>query len=204
MAKKKKFKWDLKKIVLAILLVAVIVGVATGRISLSQLLGIDVGTQQQATQSGEITTEENTQTQTQPSLETIPLGSGEAITLGPIHSIDVTLKSSADLPTKTKAETAESTKKTVEYKFRNKDRLDEHYEKHGIEMGFKDAEAYRKAASDIINSAGSEGVLSKYKSDGSGDMCFYVEATKEFVVLSNDGYIRTYYICSGIKYYNKQ
>ncbi len=201
MAQKKKFKWDLKKIVLAILLVAVIVGVATGRISLSQLLGIDVGTQQQATQSGEITTE--AQTQTQPSLETVP--SGEMVTLGPIRTFEASLTPSAELPTKTKADPAATTKQqTVEYKFRNKDRLDEHYEKHGIEMGFKDAEAYRKAASDIINSAGSEGVLSKYKSDGSGDMCFYVEATKEFVVLSNDGYIRTYYICSGIKYYNKQ
>ena len=201
MAQKKKFKWDLKKIVLAILLVAVIVGVATGRISLSQLLGIDVGTQQQATQSGEITTE--AQTQTQPSLETV--SSGEMVTLGPIRTFDASLTPSAELPTKTKADPAATTKQqTVEYKFRNKDRLDEHYEKHGIEMGFKNAEAYRKAASDIIKSAGSEGVLSKYKSDGSGDRCFYVEATKEFVVLSNDGYIRTYYICSGIKYYNKQ
>ena len=144
------------------------------------------------------------QTQTQPSLETIPLGSGEMVTLGPIRTFDASITPSAELPTKTKADPAATTKQTVEYKFRNKDRLDEHYEKHGIEMGFKNAEAYRKAASDIINSAGSEGVLSKYKSDGSGDMCFYVKATKEFVVLSNDGYIRTYYICSGIKYYNKQ
>ena len=71
-------------------------------------------------------------------------------------------------------------------------------------MGFPNANAYRKAASDIINAAGNDGVLSKYKSDGSGDMCFYVEATKEFVVLSNDGYIRTYFICSGLKYYEKQ
>ena len=203
MAKKKKIKWDLKKIILAILVVAVIVGVATGRISLSQLLGIDVGTQQQATQSGEITTEANTQAQTQPSLETVP--SGGMVTLGPIQTFEASLTPSAELPTKTKADPAATTKQqTVEYKFRNKDRLDEHYEKHGIEMGFKNAEAYRKAASDIINAAGSEGVLSKYKSDGSGDMCFYVKATKEFVVLSNDGYIRTYYICSGINYYNKQ
>ena len=199
MAQKKKFKWDIKKIVLVILVVAVIVGVATGKISLSQLLGIDIGTQQQATQSGEISME----AQTQPSLETA--ASGEVVTLGPVQSIDTTILESATIPTKTKAETAESTKQqTVEYKFRNKDRLDEHYEKHGKEMGFKNAEAYRKAASDIINAAGSDGVLSKYKSDGSGDMCFYVEATKEFVVLSNDGYIRTYYICSGINYYNRQ
>ncbi len=178
MAQKKKFKWDLKKILIAILVVVVIIGAATGRISLSQLLGIDLGTQQ-ATQSGEITI--------------TPIGTLESISLD-----------TSAAPTQTKAETAESTKKNVEYKFRNKDRLDEHYEKHGIEMGFPNAEAYRKAASDIINSAGTDGVLSKYKSDGSGDMCFYVEATKEFVVLSNDGYIRTYYICSGIKYYERQ
>ena len=184
MAQKKKFKWDIKKIVLAILIVAVIIGVATGRISLSQLLGIDVGTQSAATQSGELQT---------------PADTGEAVSILP-----GTTAATTAAPTKTQAETAESTKKTVEYKFRNKDRLDEHYEKHGIEMGFPNAEAYRKAASDIINAAGSKGVLSKYKSDGSGDMCFYVEATKEFVVLSNDGYIRTYYICSGKNYYDRQ
>ena len=191
MAQKKKFKWDIRKIVLAILIVAVIVGVATGKISLSQLLGTGVQTQE-AAQSSAIQTRPET-----------PAATGEVVTLTPIGSIDQPTFPSAT--EKTKAQTAEETKKqTVEYKFRNKDRLDEHYEKHGIEMGFPNAEAYRKAASDIINSAGTDGILSKYKSDGSGDMCFYVEATKEFVVLSNDGYIRTYYICSGIKYYERQ
>ena len=185
MAQKKKFKWDIRKIVLAILLVAVVVGVVTGKISLSQLLGINVQTQQ-AAQSGEIPAETKaSQPETQAS-------GGEVVTLVPVQS--------ADRP----SSAAATEKQTVEYKFRNKDRLDEHYEKHGIEMGFKSAEAYRKAASDIINAAGSNGILSKYKSDGSGDMCFYVEATKEFVVLSNDGYIRTYYICSGLSYYNRQ
>ena len=71
-------------------------------------------------------------------------------------------------------------------------------------MGFANAQDYQKAASDIINEAGNNGILSKYKSDGSGDQCFYVEKTKEFVVLSYDGYIRTYFICSGIKYFNRQ
>ena len=186
MAQKKKIKWDIKKIILAILVVAVIISVATGRISLSELLGIDIGTQQAATGSGELQT---------------PADTGEAVNILPGSTADTTAAQ-----TKTKAETtAEATKKqTVEYKFRNKDRLNEHYEKHGIEMGFADAEAYRKAASDIINAAGSPGVLSKYKSDGSGDICFYVEATKEFVVLSNDGYIRTYYICSGKSFYDRQ
>ncbi len=191
MAQKKKFKWDIRKIILAILVIAVIFGVATGKISLSQLFGTNVQTQE-ATQSGEIQTRPET-----------PAATGEVVTLTPVGSIDQ--PSFPPATEKTKAQTTEETKKqTVEYKFRNKDRLNEHYEKHGIEMGFPNAEAYRKAASDIINSAGTDGVLSKYKSDGSGDMCFYVEATKEFVVLSNDGYIRTYYICSGIKYYERQ
>ena len=60
MAQKKKFKWDIKKIILAILIVAVIIGVATGRISLSELLGIDIGTQQAATGSGELQTPADT------------------------------------------------------------------------------------------------------------------------------------------------
>ncbi len=203
MAQNKKFKLDIRKIIIGILLLAVIIGVATGKISLANLLGIEPQTDQ-ATWSGEITTEQQTAVPTDPASTAF---ADITLTHGPIESIDVTLRS-AEVPTKTKAETKEETRKETreekEYYFRYKSYLDEHYEKHGIEMGFPDANAYRKAASDIINSAGDNGILSKYKSDGSGDMCFYVEATKEFVVLSKDGYIRTYFICSGIKYYERQ
>ena len=197
MAQKKKFKWDIRKIVLTILLVAIVIGVATGKISLANLLGIEPQTDQ-AAWSGEITTEQQTISLSDPTFAP-GLPTEEHVTVGTFETIDATLKP-VDEPTKTKAETKEE----KEYYFRYKSYLDEHYEKHGIEMGFPNANAYRKAASDIINAAGNEGVLSKYKSDGSGDMCFYVEATKEFVVLSNDGYIRTYFICSGLKYYEKQ
>ena len=34
---------------------------------------------------------------------------------------------------------------------RNEERLKEHFEKHGIEMGFDSAEEYQKAASDAAN-----------------------------------------------------
>ena len=197
MAKSKKFKWDLRKIIIAILVVAVIIGVATGKISLQQLLGLEANGPA-VTLSGEVTTEAQTVPRTDPATEA--QSGAETVTFGTFESIDTTLKP-AEVPTKTKAETKEA----KEYYFRYKSYLTEHYEKHGIEMGFKDANAYRKAASDIINSAGEKGILSKYKSDGSGDMCFYVEATKEFVVLSKDGYIRTYFLPdSGYAYYQRQ
>ena len=203
MAKNTKFKWDIKKIVLAILLVAVIIGVATGKISLANLLGLDTGTPA-ATESGAVSSEASSLPATQAS-------TGEVVTLVPGPTVTPTKETTTAAAKTTAApETTKAAEKTtedskyVEYKFRNKDRLDEHYVKHGEEMGFPNAAAYQKAASDIINAAGQPGVLSKYKSDGSRDQCYYVEATKEFVVLSNDGYIRTYYICSGIKYYNRQ
>ena len=39
----------------------------------------------------------------------------------------------------------------TEYWFRTKKQRDQHYEKHGIEMGFASADDYRKAASDVVN-----------------------------------------------------
>ena len=204
MAKNKKFKWDLRKIIIAILAVAVIVGVATGKISLASLLGLEADTPA-ATLSGEVTTKAPISTDT---VVIKPSESRETIDLSRIESIDLSEidLSTVEIPSHTAApgeqDAPEVEKK--EYFFRYKSYLTEHYEKHGIEMGFADANAYRKAASEIINSAGEAGILFKYKSDGSGDICFYVEATKEFVVLSNDGYIRTYFICSGRKYYDRQ
>ena len=87
------------------------------------------------------------------------------------------------------------------YKFRNKSLLDQHYDKHGKEMGFKNASEYEKAASDVINNP--KALHKTEKEDG--DTCYYVEATNEFVVLSKDGYIRTYFLPSaGKAYYDRQ
>jgi pyocin large subunit-like protein len=88
-----------------------------------------------------------------------------------------------------------------DYAFRSKKLLNEHFEKHGKEMGFESAEAYAESANLVIHHPD---VLHKIEKDD-GDTCFYLEDTNEFVVLSTDGYIRTYFWPdSGKKYYDKQ
>lgn len=89
----------------------------------------------------------------------------------------------------------------VEYYFRNDNLLEQHYEKHGIEMGFDSMEEYEEAACAVIYH---QDALSKTEKED-GDYVYYVEETNEFVVLSQDGYIRTYFNPSaGIDYYNRQ
>lgn len=89
----------------------------------------------------------------------------------------------------------------VEYYFRNDDLLEQHYEKHGMEMGFESMEAYEEAACAVVYHPD---VLTKTEMED-GDYVYYVEETNEFVVISQDGYIRTYFNPSaGIDYYNRQ
>ncbi len=88
-----------------------------------------------------------------------------------------------------------------EYRFRNSKLLNQHYDKHGKEMGFASALEYEAAASDVVNNPNA---LNKIEAED-GDFVYYVEETNEFVVLSTDGYIRTYFLPdSGKKYYDKQ
>lgn len=95
----------------------------------------------------------------------------------------------------------ESAPKQIEYKFRNKKLLNSHFEKHGEEMGFETAAEYEAAASAVVNNP--EALHKIEKEDG--DDVYYVEATNEFVIVSKDGYIRTYFNPSdGIKYFNRQ
>lgn len=89
----------------------------------------------------------------------------------------------------------------VEYHFRNERYLNQHYNKHGKEMGFESAEAYEQAASDVINN---KNALHKTESED-GDGVYYLEDTNEFVILSTDGYIRTYFNPDrGMEYYEDQ
>lgn len=88
-----------------------------------------------------------------------------------------------------------------QYYFRNAKLLEEHYQKHGIEMGFASAEEYQAAASAVVLN---ENSLHKLEAED-GDDVYYLEATNDFVIVSTDGYIRTYFRPdSGINYYNKQ
>lgn len=87
------------------------------------------------------------------------------------------------------------------YSFRNDRLLNQHYEKHGIEMGFATIEEYVAAANAVINHPD---VLHKLEAEDNDDV-YFLEATNEFVVVSTDGYIRTYFIASGgIDYFNRQ
>lgn len=85
--------------------------------------------------------------------------------------------------------------------FRNEELLDEHYRKHGIEMGFSSASAYEAAARSVVENGDS---LHKIEAED-GDDVYYLERTNEFVIVSTDGYIRTYFKPNdGIAYYNRQ
>ena len=85
------------------------------------------------------------------------------------------------------------------YTFRNPDRLTEHYKKHGIEMGFSSEEEYLAAANAVIQNPDA---LHKLEAEDN-DHVYFIEATGEIVFLSQDGYIRTYFI-SDRAYFDRQ
>lgn len=88
-----------------------------------------------------------------------------------------------------------------DHRFRSKKLLDDHFKKHGEEMGFASAEEYVEAANRVISSP--DALYKLEKEDN--DHIYYLEETNEFVVVSQDGYIRTYFNPSaGIKYFNRQ
>lgn len=93
----------------------------------------------------------------------------------------------------------------VEYHFRSEKLLNQHFEKHGSEFyddfGYSNAQEYEKGASDVINNP--EALFKTEAEDGDG--VYYIEQSNEFVILSTDGYIRTYFRPSGgIDYFKRQ
>lgn len=86
------------------------------------------------------------------------------------------------------------------YNFRYPDRLTGHYEKHGIEMGYSSEEEYLAGANSLINNPDA---LQKTEADD-GDRIYFLESTNEIAFVSTDGYIRTYFICSGKDYFDRQ
>ena len=99
-----------------------------------------------------------------------------------------------------KTEEKPKQEKSKFYSFRKPSYLTEHYEKHGIEMGYSDENAYLAGANAVINNPKA---LHKLEAEDN-DHIYYLEDTNEIVFLSQDGYIRTYFICSGKDYYEKQ
>lgn len=68
-------------------------------------------------------------------------------------------------------------------------------------MGFASAAEYEAAAARVPYTPG---VLHKIEAED-GDDVYYIESTNEFVVVSTDGYLRTYFNPDrGIDYFNRQ
>ncbi|MCR4841125.1 MAG: hypothetical protein K5848_06245 [Lachnospiraceae bacterium] len=87
------------------------------------------------------------------------------------------------------------------YSFRTLSQLNDHFDKHGDEFGYLSATQYQAGANAVINNPNS---LHKTEAED-GDDIYYLEESNELVVLSTDGYIRTYFKPSaGIDYYNRQ
>jgi hypothetical protein len=85
--------------------------------------------------------------------------------------------------------------------FRNFDLLNEHFEKHGRAMGYTSTEDYLAAANEVVYNSSS--LHKKQKEDG--DDVYFLQETDDLVIVSSDGYIRTYFRPEdGIAYYNRQ
>ncbi len=90
---------------------------------------------------------------------------------------------------------------TVTYSFRNDKLMNDHFAKHNEDFNYATVEEYVEGANRVIND---ENSLHKLEAED-GDDVYYLEETNEFVIVSTDGYIRTYFKPSkGIDYYNRQ
>ncbi|MCR5511508.1 MAG: hypothetical protein K6F54_11260 [Lachnospiraceae bacterium] len=142
----------------------------------------DIGTEETADEADTDTAEEETadEPDTEETVDEPEIGTAEEET--------------ADEP-----DTGAAEEEPIRYEFRNRNLLDKHYDKHGIEMGFASAEEYEAAASAVVTDPRA---LHKLEEED-GDDVFYLEDTREFVVVSTDGFIRTYYYASK-DYFDRQ
>lgn len=142
--------------------------------------------QTQSSESEE--TEKKTEEQTEPT-------TSESVTESDTESVTVE---------NTEKETEKETETTgieILYQFRKHSYLQQHFEKHGGEFTYASEEEYLAGANRVIQDPNA---LHKIESED-GDDVYYLEESNEFVILSKDGYIRTYFKPSdGIRYYNRQ
>ncbi len=92
-------------------------------------------------------------------------------------------------------------KNEVSCVFRNEQLRNEHFEKHGADFNYATAKEYEAGAGMVVNNT--EALHKTEKEDG--DDIYYIENTNEFIIVSTDGYLRTYFKPEdGIDYYNRQ
>ncbi len=110
---------------------------------------------------------------------------------------------SADIPEASEADLSETEKAVQKYYFRSEKLFDSHYEKHGAEFGDITQDEYLDLANELINAEGKNILHKTEKEDG--DFLYYDTETNEFLVLSTDGYIRTFFKPSaGLDYWERQ
>lgn len=85
--------------------------------------------------------------------------------------------------------------------FKDSKTLEDHYNKHGKDMGFENIEEYLKGANALINNPKALHKLEKED----GDNVYYLEETNEIAFVSKEGIIRTYFCPdNGKTYFDKQ
>ncbi|MDE6833428.1 MAG: hypothetical protein K2J39_04175, partial [Ruminococcus sp.] len=142
----------------------------------------------------------------EPAPETVSETTAEIITEIPSKTVpEIITEDITDIISENTAEIFSDDNSYVEYHFRNEKLLNQHFEKHGseftVDFNYQTAEEYEHGASNVINNPDA---LFKYEAED-GDGVYYIEDSNEFVILSTDGYIRTYFRPSGkIDYFNKQ
>lgn len=100
-----------------------------------------------------------------------------------------------------KENSKEDDKVNITYKFRNKSLLKEHFKKHGAEFPYETKEEYVEGANKMLANPNK---LHKIEKED-GDDVYYLEETNEFIIVSTDGYIRTYFKpTKGKKYFDSQ
>ena len=114
---------------------------------------------------------------------------------------DVTVLVEEQIQAKSQSVTEEQYVQEVTYYFRNEKLLNDHYKKHGKEMGFDSAKSYEAAANEVIHHPDT---LHRIEEED-GDDVYYLEENNGFVIVSTDGYIRTFfYPDDGLDYFNRQ
>ena len=86
-------------------------------------------------------------------------------------------------------------------RFRSRELLQSHFEKHGAQMRCATAEDYLAAANAVV--ANPDALQKTETDDGDNDRVYFLEATEEIVFVSEDGYIKTYFSADRT-YFDKQ
>lgn len=87
------------------------------------------------------------------------------------------------------------------FTFRTPEKLIKHFEEHKRATGCETAEEYLIKANAVINNPQSKVKIETDESDN--DKVYYLSQTGEIVFLSEDGFIRTYYIADD-EYFERQ